>query len=66
VTYALLHVEINKEEIPCVVRQEDGGFLTLNDTNTLIELRLEDRESYELVMALARKMLTSGGPHLIA
>lgn len=61
-TYLLAHVESKDGGMtPCVVREADWKYLTLNDANILIELKELDGEAYAIVMALARKFVTSGG-----
>lgn len=67
-TFSLEHVENEHEGsvIACVVRQEDGVFLSLHDTNTLMELKSVDPDGYELVLAMVRKLLSVSSGRLLA
>jgi hypothetical protein len=59
-TYSLVHISTDADsEIACVVREDDGAYQPLSDTDILIELRNMDKQSYALLMALAHKLVES-------
>ena len=57
--YLLAHVVLDDhpEDVPCVVREPDGAYLTLMDASVLMQLRDSDPAAYTAVMVLATRLL---------